>query len=578
MRKYFLIVAALAALAIFVDAFFIEPYRIEVTHNSLHAAVSAPLKIALLADIHTRGFGLREKKLVRLLDAENPDVILIAGDTVGRDNDYGDVTRFLQQLRAPLGVWLVRGNWENHALPRKERALYASVGIHFLLNEVKPIRPDVWLLGVDDPSSGTPRPDPALQTVPEGVYTIALFHAPAYFDRIAGRVSLALAGHTHGGQFRIPFAPVLWLPRGSAGYLEGWYAKSGSHMYVTRGIGTSLIWARFLCRPELSIVMLQPPASDAGGGGGTGAPVVSVGLPQVAPLGVVLQPGATQQFSVTVPCTNVPSSGLCPQGVTWKASIGAIDRVGTFTAPATPGSGVVTATSSADPSKSGTAAITVVSEIPVTQSCRARSANVSSLSCSLPSLATGHTLVAVVRVHGTTHVSLGAFSDTVNGTWPPVNSSSAASSSAIGAFAGGAAFFSNTTGSNSRVTITAQFSGGTAGDELAVWDFPGQYQLDGVIPTPTTGTSGVTPVLAKAKAGDLVLAWSVMSHCFQDPSHHPPFTDISLPGTCNIDLAAEVPSVPQANITNLFETAGNNGVSGIMALSPIPVAQPSSTR
>jgi predicted MPP superfamily phosphohydrolase len=580
MRKYLLIVAALTALAILVDAFFIEPYRIEVTHNSLNAAVSAPIKIALLADIHTRGFGLREKKLVRLLDAENPDVIVIAGDTVGRDSDYSDVTTFLQQLRAPLGVWLVRGNLENHSLRRNEHAMYASVGVHFLLNEAKPIRPDIWLLGLDDPSSGMPRPDPALQTVPDGAYTIALFHAPAYFDRIAGRVPLVLVGHTHGGQIRIPFVPVLWLPPGSGVYLEGWYAERGSHMYVTRGIGTSTIWARFLCRPELSIVMLQPPASDNGGGGsgGNGTPIVSVGLPQVAPLGIVLQPGASQQFSVTVPCTNVPRSGVCPQGVTWKASIGAIDGAGSFTAPSMPGSGAVTATSSADTSKSGTAAITVVSEIPVTQSCRARTANVTSLSCSLPFLAVGHTLVAVVRVHGSNHVSVGAFSDTMNGTWPSVNSSSAAFNSAIGALAGGAAFFSSTTASSSRVSITVQFSGGTAGDELAVWDFPGKYSLDGAFLTPTTGTSGVTPVLATAKAGDLVLAWSVLSLCFEDTSHHPPFTDISLPGSCNVDVAAEVPSVPQANISNLFVTDGNNSVSGIMALSPIPVAPPSSIR
>jgi hypothetical protein len=64
----------------------------------------------------------------------------------------------------------------------------------------------------------------------------------------------------------------------------------------------------------------------------------------------------------------------------------------------------------------------------------------------------------------------------------------------------------------------------------------------------------------------------------EDTSHHPPFTDISLPGSCNVDVAAEVPSVPQANISNLFVTDGNNSVSGIMALSPIPVAPPSSIR
>lgn len=258
MRRIILLAAALAALAIATDAFFIEPYRIEVTRHSVPAAIDAPLRIALISDVHTRAFGRRERKLIRLLDAEHPDAILIAGDTVGRDNDYADVANFLRRLHAPLGVWLVRGNWELRGLPAREHQFYANLGVHFLLNEARPIRPDVWLLGVDDPSTGAPRPDPALEVVPPGAYTIALFHAPGFFDRIAGRVSLALAGHTHGGQVVIPGVPVFWLPRGSAGFLEGWYKERGSQMYVTRGIGTSTIWARFNCRPEITVLDLAP--------------------------------------------------------------------------------------------------------------------------------------------------------------------------------------------------------------------------------------------------------------------------------------------------------------------------------
>jgi len=259
-RRYLLIAAALAALAVVVDAFFIEPYRIEVTHQTLPAPITAPLRIGLISDVHTRAFGRRERKLLALLDAERPDVILIAGDTVGRVVDYSDVAYFLQHLRAPLGVWIVRGNWELPVPPsiRNEHAFYAAVGAHFLLNEAKPIRPDIWLIGLDDPATGTPHADPAIETIPSGVFTIALFHAPAYFDHIAGRVNLALAGHTHGGQIRIPYVPVFWLPRGSAGFLQGWYSERGSRMYVTRGIGTSTIWARFLCRPEITIMTLNP--------------------------------------------------------------------------------------------------------------------------------------------------------------------------------------------------------------------------------------------------------------------------------------------------------------------------------
>lgn len=258
MRRYLLIAAAVAALVVVIDAFFIEPYRIEVTHHSFPAAIASPLKIGLISDVHTRAFGRRERKLLTLLSAEQPDVILIAGDTVGRAGSYAPVANFLQHLHAPLGVWLVRGNWEIPVTVRNEHAFYAAAGVHFLLNEAKPIRSDVWLLGLDDPATESPRPDPALESIPPGVFSIAMFHAPGYFDHIAGRVPLVLAGHTHGGQIRIPYVPVFWLPRGSAGFLEGWYAERGSKMYVTRGIGTSTIWARFLCRPEISIITLTP--------------------------------------------------------------------------------------------------------------------------------------------------------------------------------------------------------------------------------------------------------------------------------------------------------------------------------
>lgn len=562
MRKYLLIAVALASLALVVDAFFVEPYRIEVTHHSLPAAIAAPLKIALLADVHTRAFGLRERKLLKLLDEEKPDVIVICGDTVGRDNGYSEVTAFLNHLHAPLGVWLVRGNWENHELPRNEHALYASAGTHLLLNEAKPIRSDVWLLGLDDPSSGHPQPDPALDSVPPDAYTVALFHAPGYFDRIAGRVPLVLAGHTHGGQIRIPFVPVFWLPKGSAGFLEGWFAERGSHMYVTRGIGTSVIWARFLCRPELSIINLEPVTSSQGS-----APQISIGLPQVSPFNAVVQAGASQQFSATVPCTGAPIGSVCPQSVTWKASVGAIDSRGTFQAPSAPASGTVSATSLVDPSKSGTASVNVVSVIPIAQTCRARGASITSLSCTLPSLGAGHTLVAVVRVHDSNHASITAFSDSVNGRWPQANVSSASFNSEIGSLSGAAAFVSNTKASGSPAAITVQFSGGGRGDELAVWDLVGIYSPDGQVPAPIAGKTGATPVLPAVKAGDLVFAWTASFGCFHDISHRPPFTDIGLEDSCNVDAAALIAHALQTSVTTTFAVEGTSSVAGIIAFA-----------
>ena len=136
-----------------------------------------------------------------------------------------------------------------------ERAFYQRNGARLLSNEVHELRPGVWLAGFDDvysdPNAG------ALGQIPSGAFVIALFHSPTYFDAIAGRVDLALAGHTHGGQVRLPFVSP-WLPPGSGRYVAGWYEAGGSKLYVSRGIGTSMLPLRFRCRPELALITVGP--------------------------------------------------------------------------------------------------------------------------------------------------------------------------------------------------------------------------------------------------------------------------------------------------------------------------------
>jgi predicted MPP superfamily phosphohydrolase len=246
------------ACALAVDAFWIEPYALEVTHGYVHAPLATPLKIAHLSDLHTHGLGRRERKMLAALEAEKPDLIVITGDTISGSGTYEMCREVLAQLHAPLGVWLVRGNWENWRPLKRERAFYDSAGVHFLLNAGRPVRADVWLVGLDDPWTGAARPGAALAAAPPGSYVIALFHSPFYFDYLAGRCNLALAGHTHGGQVWLPGLVGLWLPGGCGRYLAGWYEDSGSRMYVSRGLGTSNLPVRFLCRPELAIITVGP--------------------------------------------------------------------------------------------------------------------------------------------------------------------------------------------------------------------------------------------------------------------------------------------------------------------------------
>jgi predicted MPP superfamily phosphohydrolase len=280
---------ALTALFVFaavvaLDAFWIEPYWIEVTHHHVFAPLASPLKIAHLTDIHTRGLGRRERRMLALLESERPDLIVITGDTVsngGFDDIFRETPRRLKQVRpkthgqrlarenegryemcrevlkrlhAPLGVWLVRGNWEHWWPVGDEREFYESVGVNFLLNEGRCVRDDIWIVGFDDAVVGSPSLEAALVGVPTSAFKIALFHSPDYFERVAGQYNLAFAGHTHGGQVRLPFLRPFWLPPGCGRFLEGWYEQDGSRMHVSRGIGTSSLDVRFFCRPELAVI------------------------------------------------------------------------------------------------------------------------------------------------------------------------------------------------------------------------------------------------------------------------------------------------------------------------------------
>jgi len=261
-RKRIVAALVLAALVIFFAySLWIEPFRVEVVHTSVQGNVATPLKIAQLSDLHTHGVGARERQVLDILDDEKPDVIVVTGDSLGGyGGTYAMVQEVFQQLHAPLGVWVVRGNYENWRQMQHEHSFYANAGVHLLLNSGTLLRNDVWLAGVDDPYTGKPSIEGALTGAPPGVYEILLFHSPAYFDRVAGHVDLCLAGHTHGGQVRPPFLPPLWLPKGCWPYVAGWYEAKGtkSKMYVNRGIGTSLMPIRFNSRPEVTILTVEP--------------------------------------------------------------------------------------------------------------------------------------------------------------------------------------------------------------------------------------------------------------------------------------------------------------------------------
>jgi predicted MPP superfamily phosphohydrolase len=234
----------------------IEPYRLEVTRHHVSVAVDRPITIAHVSDLHTKGIGRRERALLREIEAAKPDVVAITGDIVD-DGSLEALKAVVGALRAPRGVFAVLGNWEHWRPMAAVEAAFLQSGATLLTNEARELFPGLWIVGLDD-VHGFPSPDHAFQNVPSNVTSVTLLHSPAYFDRIASRTTVALAGHTHGGQVRVPGLAPFWLPHGSGGYVEGWYERDRAHLYVSRGIGTSILPVRAFCRPELAIITLSP--------------------------------------------------------------------------------------------------------------------------------------------------------------------------------------------------------------------------------------------------------------------------------------------------------------------------------
>lgn len=231
----------------------IEPQWIEITNHQINAPVESELKLVQISDLHTKGLGRIEKKVIELVNQISPDIIVLTGDVSspgGTSEDYHEV---LSLFKAPKGVYFIHGNWEYWASSKNFNDLLSQIGIVNLDNKNVQLDEHVWLIGFDDALEGNPSEELAFKDVPSESYKIGIFHSPVYFDSVSEKVNISLSGHTHGGQMKLPFLPPFWLPDGSSDYVSGWFSKGSNKMYVSRGIGTSILPLRLFCRPEIAV-------------------------------------------------------------------------------------------------------------------------------------------------------------------------------------------------------------------------------------------------------------------------------------------------------------------------------------
>lgn len=249
------------------DALLREPQAFKVEEIVLPLAKIPPgreLRLVHISDLHIRAFHGYYQRVAETVNALAPEIILITGDFLEEDRNLADVRRFLELLRASMGIFAVQGNWEYWARLEGEnmRRHLARAGVTLLIDQRLDLdvrNVPISVLGLDYPSSVDRLKTLQEQADPSRV-NLLLSHVPAFrHEELDGRIDLILCGHTHGGQVRIPFVPPFYLPRFSGAFVSGMYrvGPSDTPLYVTRGIGTSMFPVRFLCRPEITLLRLQ---------------------------------------------------------------------------------------------------------------------------------------------------------------------------------------------------------------------------------------------------------------------------------------------------------------------------------
>ena len=264
----------LAGLMCGIWGFLIEPNRLVVNQQAIQINnwpnELQGLRIAVIGDIHAGAPFIDDLKLRLLVERTNqqqPDLVVLLGDFMSQDTWHGHrvapeiIANHLKYLQAPLGVYAVLGNhdwWDNGDEVR--RAL-EQAGIRVLENDVSEVKrreASFWLAGLSDLWTRPQQVPETLAKIPSGSPIIALTHNPDVFQHLPKTVPLLLAAHTHGGQVKFPLIGTPVVPsRFGQRYSAGHVFENDHHLFVTTGIGTSILPVRFRVPPEIAVLTIE---------------------------------------------------------------------------------------------------------------------------------------------------------------------------------------------------------------------------------------------------------------------------------------------------------------------------------
>lgn len=223
--------------------------------------------IVQISDLHNACFGKNNYKLKNGIESLAPDIIVITGDIIDSNHTNINIAiNFVRDMAKKYPVYYVTGNHEYWLDEAQKKELFTGIqdaGAVILNNEKISIDADndsITLIGLDDNSLNDATLRSIMETCNKNELTVVLAHEPQYIDKYADAgADFVLTGHAHGGQMILPFIGPLIAPDQGffPKYTAGQFDSKSTTMYISRGLGNSVIPVRLFNYPEIVYIEIQ---------------------------------------------------------------------------------------------------------------------------------------------------------------------------------------------------------------------------------------------------------------------------------------------------------------------------------
>ena len=229
------------------------------------------LKIVHFSDIHYNRAITSDKieKIINEINLINADIVVFTGDLIDKDanltvNDYEFLIKCFNKIKSKYGKYAVLGN---HDYNEKEKVInvFNNSNFKYLENSYDIIynnNEKIFIGGVGNITHNLDNLDKTMEYFNSNNdidYKIMLLHEPDFSDNIVDNynVSLILAGHSHNGQIRLPIIGAMYTPVHSKKYYDEYYDINGTDLYISSGIGVSIINYRLFNRPSINFYRIN---------------------------------------------------------------------------------------------------------------------------------------------------------------------------------------------------------------------------------------------------------------------------------------------------------------------------------